>query len=162
MEPNHAPAMSREVATSCCPVGRYRSLRADPRGQVASSPVKHIFGEPPSPVTSAVLRAEMQYLCHGIEYNSTGGSHALVCTAIRGRSGIVLYGVCMVCRTTHVTVMLQIQKTWEIGGTHYVVGDEMRCSVGKMRYARGTTFKRSKVLNRTVQSIKRMSAHNAS
>lgn len=63
IDPSQAPAMSRDVATSCCTVGRFRSRSAEPVGQVASSPEKHA-AEPPtlSPATSTVLRADMQYL----------------------------------------------------------------------------------------------------
>lgn len=61
IDPSQAPAMSSEVATSCCTVGKLRSRRAEPVGQVASSPERQALG-PPSPATSTVLRAERQYL----------------------------------------------------------------------------------------------------
>lgn len=54
--------MRSEVATSCWAVGSSRSLRAEPTGQVASSPVKHCSELPVTPVTRAVFRAEIQYL----------------------------------------------------------------------------------------------------
>lgn len=62
IDPIHAPATSNDVATSCCIVGSFRSLKADPMGHVTSSPVKHCSALPLSPATSAVLRAERQYL----------------------------------------------------------------------------------------------------
>lgn len=63
IDDSHAPAISSVVATSCKWVDRYKSLNADPGGQLRSSPVKHSLALLLSPVTRAVFSAERQNLC---------------------------------------------------------------------------------------------------